>query len=198
MACLSPRRRSSVCAGLSAAMTTFAYPPSCTQATADSPETGNYKLWIPHRSVRSRVRAQGPSVRPASRTSTDAPPQEHPAVLESAAVASPDPARGEIVKAFVVLSSEYAGKGDPKLTAELQKHCREATAPFKYPREVSRCPQSRPGTLLMSQTDRVRFGAPENRQRQALPRDPPQSGVRKEEGRRERAQEQAVESEMQR
>ncbi|KAL8277980.1 hypothetical protein RQP46_009612 [Phenoliferia psychrophenolica] len=67
--------------------------------------------------------------------------KEHPAVLESAAVASPDPVRGEIVKAFVVLSAEYSSRaGDAKalvaLTAELQKHCREATAPFKYPREI--------------------------------------------------------------
>lgn len=62
-------------------------------------------------------------------------------MLESAAVASPDPTRGEIVKAFIVLSAEYSSTfGDAAamkaLTAELQKHCREATAPFKYPREI--------------------------------------------------------------
>ncbi|KAL8286807.1 hypothetical protein RQP46_004335 [Phenoliferia psychrophenolica] len=67
--------------------------------------------------------------------------KEHAAVLESAAVASPDPTRGEIVKAFVVLSAEYESRfGDVKamaaLTAELQTHCRAATAPFKYPREI--------------------------------------------------------------
>ena len=33
---------------------------------------------------------------------------EHPAVQESAAVASPDPERGEVVKAFVVLRAGHA------------------------------------------------------------------------------------------
>ena len=40
--------------------------------------------------------------------------QTHPAVLESAAVGSPDVEKGEIVKAFVILSEDYKdhGKGD--------------------------------------------------------------------------------------
>ncbi|KAM0748538.1 acetyl-CoA synthetase-like protein [Meredithblackwellia eburnea MCA 4105] len=67
--------------------------------------------------------------------------KEHAAVLESAAVASPDAQRLEIVKAFVILSAEYShlyGNEEKlrELTAELQKHCREVTAPFKYPREI--------------------------------------------------------------
>ena len=33
---------------------------------------------------------------------------EHPAVVESAVVASPDPVRGEVVKAFVVLQPGHA------------------------------------------------------------------------------------------
>lgn len=45
--------------------------------------------------------------------------QEHPAVLESAAVASPDAQRGEIVKAFIILSAEYEeimrGKGQKEV-----------------------------------------------------------------------------------
>ncbi len=59
---------------------------------------------------------------------------EHPAVVESAVVASPDAVRGEIVKAFVVLRAGYApGKN---LAAELQEHVKKVTAPYKYPREV--------------------------------------------------------------
>jgi acetyl-CoA synthetase/medium-chain acyl-CoA synthetase len=59
---------------------------------------------------------------------------EHAAVLESAVVASPDPVRGEIVKAFVVLRPGHAGA--PELAQALQEHVKRVTAPYKYPREV--------------------------------------------------------------
>jgi acyl-coenzyme A synthetase/AMP-(fatty) acid ligase len=59
---------------------------------------------------------------------------EHPAVLESAVVASPDPVRGEIVKAFVVLRPGHAA-GDA-LVRELQDHVKGVTAPYKYPRAI--------------------------------------------------------------
>jgi acyl-coenzyme A synthetase/AMP-(fatty) acid ligase len=59
---------------------------------------------------------------------------EHPAVLESAVVASPDPVRGEIVKAFVVLRPDYAP--DEQLVRTLQDHVKRVTAPYKYPRAV--------------------------------------------------------------
>src|SRR5580704_5023273 len=59
---------------------------------------------------------------------------EHPAVMESAVVASPDPDRGSIVKAFVRLKAD-AEPGD-RLVAELQEHCKRITAPYKYPREI--------------------------------------------------------------
>jgi acetyl-CoA synthetase len=58
----------------------------------------------------------------------------HPAVQESAVVASPDEVRGFIVKAFVVLK-------DPKMASdalikELQHHVKRVTAAYKYPREI--------------------------------------------------------------
>jgi len=59
---------------------------------------------------------------------------EHPAVVESAAVASPDADRGSVVKAFVVPASGYEGSGE--LVKELQDHCKRVTAPYKYPRRV--------------------------------------------------------------
>jgi acyl-coenzyme A synthetase/AMP-(fatty) acid ligase len=59
---------------------------------------------------------------------------EHPAVAESAVVGSPDPDRGNIVKAFVVLRAGYE-PGDA-LVRELQDHCKRVTAPYKYPREI--------------------------------------------------------------
>ncbi len=59
----------------------------------------------------------------------------HPAVLECAAVASPDRERGEIVKAFVILNQGYSG--DAALTRDLQDFAKAETAPYKYPRAIS-------------------------------------------------------------
>jgi len=59
---------------------------------------------------------------------------EHPAVLEAAVVGKADPARGQIVKAFVVLRKEYLASEE--LRRELQEHCKRITAPYKYPREI--------------------------------------------------------------
>jgi len=58
----------------------------------------------------------------------------HPAVLESAVVASPDADRGHVVKAFVVLREGVAPSA--ALAAELQAHVKQTTAPYKYPRAV--------------------------------------------------------------
>ena len=60
--------------------------------------------------------------------------KEHPAVAESAVVASPDEMRGEIVKAFVILAPGYTAS--PELASELQDHVKRVTAPYKYPREI--------------------------------------------------------------
>lgn len=59
---------------------------------------------------------------------------EHAAVAESAVVSSPDPDRGEVVKAFVVLGSEY--NASDELKVELQQHVKQVTAPYKYPRKL--------------------------------------------------------------
>ncbi|HEY1387748.1 MAG TPA: acyl--CoA ligase [Ktedonobacterales bacterium] len=59
---------------------------------------------------------------------------EHPAVIESAVVASPDAVRGEIVKAFVILAPGYAPSDE--LATELQEYVKTVTAPYKYPREI--------------------------------------------------------------
>jgi acetyl-CoA synthetase len=59
----------------------------------------------------------------------------HPAVRECAVVASPDPLRGSIVKAFVVLKPGH--QPNEALRKQLQEHVKETTAPYKYPRELS-------------------------------------------------------------
>ncbi len=59
---------------------------------------------------------------------------EHPAVMEAAVIASPDPVRGEIVKAFVILAPGY--QASEALATEIQDHVKTVTAPYKYPREV--------------------------------------------------------------
>nr|XP_032816880.1 acyl-coenzyme A synthetase ACSM3, mitochondrial isoform X2 [Petromyzon marinus] len=61
---------------------------------------------------------------------------EHPAVVESAVTSSPDPVRGEVVKAFIVLTKEYKSRSPQPLIAELQDHVRTVTAPYKYPRKI--------------------------------------------------------------
>ena len=59
---------------------------------------------------------------------------EHPAVQESAVVASPDAVRGDVVKAFIVLAPGH--EGSDELVKELQDHVKAVTAPYKYPRRV--------------------------------------------------------------
>jgi acetyl-CoA synthetase len=59
---------------------------------------------------------------------------EHPSVLECAVTAAPDPLRGQVVKATIVLARGYAPSEE--LTKELQNHVKRVTAPYKYPRIV--------------------------------------------------------------
>jgi 2-aminobenzoate-CoA ligase len=58
----------------------------------------------------------------------------HPDVAECGVVGVPDDARGQIVKAFVVLQDGVAG-GQAKIL-ELQDYVKQRIAPYKYPRAV--------------------------------------------------------------
>lgn len=58
----------------------------------------------------------------------------HPAVKECAITGAPDPLRGQVVKASIVLRPGY--EGTDELTKELQTYVKKMTAPYKYPRIV--------------------------------------------------------------
>lgn len=58
----------------------------------------------------------------------------HEAVAECGVIGVPDEARGQIVKAFVVLKPGY--QKTAALAAMLQDHVKNAIAPYKYPRAV--------------------------------------------------------------
>ncbi|MDR1575811.1 MAG: AMP-binding protein [Treponema sp.] len=63
---------------------------------------------------------------------------EHPSVLECAVTAVPDPLRGQVVKATIVLARGFTASEE--LKRELQNHVKRVTAPYKYPRIVDFAP----------------------------------------------------------
>jgi acetyl-CoA synthetase len=63
---------------------------------------------------------------------------KHRAVANAAVVPKPDPERGNIVKAFIVLTPgvKRSRAADDRLIAELQTHVRGKLAPYEYPKEI--------------------------------------------------------------
>ena len=77
---------------------------------------------------------------------------ELPYVLECGVSAAPDPIRGQVVKASVVLTGGKSG--DAALEKEIQDYVKKRTAPYKYPRIVvfrDSLPKTFNGKLIRNQ-----------------------------------------------
>ena len=59
---------------------------------------------------------------------------ELPYILECGVSAAPDPVRGQVVKASIVLVKDF--QGTDELKKEIQNYVKQRTAPYKYPRIV--------------------------------------------------------------
>ena len=76
----------------------------------------------------------------------------HPAVDECAITGAPDPIRGQVVKATIVLNKGFTPS--PELTVELQTYVKHLTAPYKYPRiieYVTSLPKTTSGKIQRSE-----------------------------------------------
>ena len=59
---------------------------------------------------------------------------QHPSVVECAVTAAPDPIRGQVVKATIVLAKGFTPSDE--LVKDIQVFVKKTTAPYKYPRIV--------------------------------------------------------------
>ncbi len=81
---------------------------------------------------------------------------EHPSVVEAGVIGKPDPIRGEIIKAFVVLDKAQNAKlktqnDNEKLKTELMEYVKKHLAGHAYPREIEfidKLPKTRSGKIM--------------------------------------------------
>jgi acetyl-CoA synthetase len=73
----------------------------------------------------------------------------HDAVAEAAVIGKPDPLKGNVIKAFVILRVGVAPSDD--LTADLERHVRRSLGPIAVPSEIAyvdRLPKTRSGKIM--------------------------------------------------
>ena len=84
----------------------------------------------------------------------------HPAVAECGVVGTPDPDRGQIVAAYIVVKPGFATGAE--LVETLQAHVKQAIAPYKYPRRidfVDELPKTSSGKLQRAVLRKMSAGA---------------------------------------
>lgn len=87
----------------------------------------------------------------------------HPAVVECAVTGIPDPIRGTVVKATIVLAKKWQGQEGPELVKEIQNYVKQTTAPYKYPRViefVDELPKTISGKIrrvAIRETDKLKY-----------------------------------------
>jgi acetyl-CoA synthetase len=86
---------------------------------------------------------------------------EHPAVIEAAVIGKPDPIRGEIIKAFLVLKKGF--KESEELKEDIKNFVKKKLAGHAYPREiefVDSLPKTRSGKIMRRLLKAKELGLP--------------------------------------
>lgn len=88
---------------------------------------------------------------------------EHPAVMEAGVIGKPDPLRGEIIKAFIVLKEGFSLSDE--LNRDIRFFIKTKLAPHLVPQEIEVCaslPRTRSGKLMRRVLKSWEFGLPIN------------------------------------
>lgn len=88
---------------------------------------------------------------------------EHPAIIEAGVIGKPDPLRGEIIKAFIVLDPGYKWSAD--LKQDICNFIKVRLAPYLVPDEIEVCsnlPRTRSGKLMRRVLKSWELGLPAN------------------------------------
>jgi acetyl-CoA synthetase len=88
----------------------------------------------------------------------------HPAVSEAAVIGKPDPVKGEVIKAFLILKENYQNQEPSRLAAEIKSHIRHEIGPIAVIGEiefVKTLPKTRSGKIMRRVLRASELGIPE-------------------------------------
>jgi acetyl-CoA synthetase len=88
----------------------------------------------------------------------------HRAVSEAAVIGKPDPVKGEVIKAFLILKENYQDQEDSRLAAEIKSHIRHEIGPIAVIGEiefVKTLPKTRSGKIMRRVLRARELGIPE-------------------------------------